>query len=87
MQTIAISEDIRKTRIRYDFLGTLLAGWRAMRRHRQERRQLVALSRLGPRLIRDIGFDPEDIYRALDGSWDEVDPADFRIDLPRKEQV
>lgn len=73
--------------VRYGFLGALEAGWRAMRRHRQERRALVSLSRQDPRLLRDMGFDPEEVYRALDGSWDEVDPANFRAHLPRRERL
>ncbi|PRD40890.1 hypothetical protein C5748_24380 [Phyllobacterium phragmitis] len=87
MTTTTVSGEIREERVRYDFLGTLKAGWRAMRRHRQERRALVALSRLPPHVIRDMGCDPEQIYAALDGSWDEVDPGNFRNHLPRKERI
>ncbi|MCT7375907.1 hypothetical protein [Chelativorans salis] len=87
MSTTAIFGEFRKGRVRYDFLGTLLAGWRAMRLHRRERRAIVAISRLDPRLISDMGFDPERIYEALDGSWDEVDPANFRLYLPMKARI
>ncbi|WP_163271471.1 hypothetical protein [Chelativorans alearense] len=87
MSTTAISEKFRQERVRYDFLGTLLVGWRAMRLHRRERRAMVAISRLDPRLISDMGFDPERIYEALDGSWDEVDPAGFLSHLPRKARI
>ena len=73
---------------RYDLWGTLRAGWRAVLRHREERRIVVALSRKPPRLLRDMGMDPEQVYAALDGSWDEVDPASRRSgDLPRIEPV
>jgi uncharacterized protein YjiS (DUF1127 family) len=65
----------------------LLAGLRGMRCYSQERQVIVALSRLGPRLIRDMGFDPEQVYEALDGTWDEVDPANFRGHLPRRHRV
>ena len=51
--------------------------WNVMRR-RQERRAIVRLSRLAPHVIRDMGFDPDRIYEALDGSWDEVNPGQFR---------
>lgn len=70
--------------VRYDFLATLRAGWRAMLAHREERRAVVKLSRLPVHVIRDMGFDPERVYEALDGSWDEVDPANpYRDRLPR----
>ncbi|KXF77011.1 hypothetical protein ATN84_13580 [Paramesorhizobium deserti] len=87
MTAIELSARAREKTARYDFLGTLIAGWRAMRRHRQERRELVALSRRTPRVIRDMGFDPEEIYAALNSSWDEVDPARFHSHLPKKEKV
>ncbi|MGQ2901668.1 hypothetical protein [Neoaquamicrobium sediminum] len=73
---------------RYDFLGTLRAGWQAMLAHREERRTIVKLSRLPVHVIRDMGFDPESVYAALDGSWDEVDPArPYRNHLPRNGRV
>jgi uncharacterized protein YjiS (DUF1127 family) len=60
---------------RIDVLGTLRVGWRAMRRYRRLHRDLVKLSRKPPRLLRDMGLDPEQVYQALDGTWDEVGPA------------
>jgi uncharacterized protein YjiS (DUF1127 family) len=69
---------------RYDFFGALLAGWHAFRQRRRERRTLVAVSRLDPHMIRDMGFDPDQVYAALDGSWDEIDPASFGGLLPRR---
>lgn len=47
--------------------------WR-LRTRIEERRTLVRLSRLSPHLIRDMGIDPDDVYAALKGSWDEVGP-------------
>lgn len=64
---------------RFDLLATLFVGWRAMRRHREERRALVRLCRLPPRLLLDMGFDPERLYEALDGTWDEVGPAHLSV--------
>ncbi|MCT8999002.1 DUF1127 domain-containing protein [Chelativorans intermedius] len=87
MPTTAISARFQQKRVRYDVLGTLMAGWRAMRLHRQERRAIVEISRLDPRLIRDMGFDPEQIYEALDGSWDEVDPTGLGRLLPGGERI
>jgi len=87
MTAIELSASFRERPIRYDFLGTLIAGWQAMRRHRRERRELVALSRRAPHVIRDMGFDPEEVYAALNGSWDEIDPTRFHSYLPKKERV
>lgn len=42
-------------------------------RRAQDRRALVRISRLDPHIIHDMGFDPEAIYAALDGSWDGID--------------
>jgi uncharacterized protein YjiS (DUF1127 family) len=53
------------------FLRRTLRNW-------QERRTLVRLSRLSPHLIRDMGFDPDCVYDALEGSWDEIRPGQFR---------
>lgn len=83
MTVQVLAADFRERRVRYDYLGTLIAGWQAMREHRQQRRIVVALSRLGPHLIRDIGLDPELVYEVLDGTWDEIDPASLVRHLPR----
>ncbi len=84
MTVLTVSTDLPVDEVRYDFLGALIAGWRAFRQRRQERRTLVEISRLGPRAIRDMGLDPEQVYSALDGSWDEVDPSSFGGMLPRR---
>lgn len=60
---------------RSDLIGTLQAGWRAMRLHRETHRTLIALSRKPPRLLRDMGLDPERLYEMLDGTPDEVGAA------------
>ena len=80
---INFSGVFREQPARVDLLDFLRAGWRAWLRRREERRAIVAISRLAPHVIRDIGFEPERIYEALEGSWDEVDPVNFRILLPR----
>jgi uncharacterized protein YjiS (DUF1127 family) len=50
--------------------GVLRGTWRAFLRRREERRTLAALSRLEPRALRDIGFDPEQVHEALGGRFD-----------------
>lgn len=87
MTTLDLPAGLRLDGVRYDFLGAVAAGWTAFRQRRQERRALVAISRLGPHAIRDIGLDPEKVYEALDGSWDEVEPLRFRWLLPRTSRV
>lgn len=88
MSVIELRTHVPVRAVRYDFLATLRAGWRAMLVHREERRTIVKLSRLPMHVIRDMGFDPESVYEALDGSWDEVDPANpYRDHLPRTGRV
>ena len=53
------------------FIPTLI------RRHR-ERRLLVLLSRLPPHLICDAGFDPDEVYGAVEGTWNEINPGRYR---------
>lgn len=50
----------------------LCAGWRTYTAIRRRRRELLALSHLEPRLLRDIGFEPDTVYQALDGCWDQL---------------
>lgn len=74
-------------RVRYDLLGALQAGWHAFLERRRERRLLVEISRLPPHMILDMGLDPELVYEALDGSWDEVDPSSWQGLLPRRARI
>jgi uncharacterized protein YjiS (DUF1127 family) len=46
--------------------------WQNFLARRQERRLMARLSRLDPHVLADMGFDPADVYRALEESWDEV---------------
>lgn len=86
-KTLEMAVGLRLDGFRYDFIGAVGAGWQAFRQRRQERRTLIAISRLGPRIIRDIGLDPEQVYEALDGSWDELEPLRLRWLLPRASRV
>ncbi|MCK5933118.1 MAG: DUF1127 domain-containing protein [Fulvimarina manganoxydans] len=61
--------------LRFGILATLRVGMRAMRDHRRARRNWVYLSRMPPRLLRDMGLEPEEIYQKLDGTFDEVGPV------------
>jgi hypothetical protein len=63
---------------RVDVIGHVANVIAAAAHHIKEHRTITALSRLGPRRLRDMGFDPEAIYAAVDGSWNEV-PARARF--------
>ena len=41
---------------------------------RQHRRLMRQLARRDARLVADMGFDPEDVRAAAEGSWDEFRP-------------
>ena len=75
--------DIPRTRdrapvVRVDVIGHLANVVAAAAHRFKEHRTVTTLSRLGPRRLRDMGFDPEAIYDAVDGSWNEV-PARSRF--------
>lgn len=83
--------DIRRERSDYGVLSALGAafasGIAAFRDRRSERALMVELSRRSPRLLADMGLDAEAVYATLDGTWDEVDPARWRRDLPRASKI
>lgn len=56
-------------------LRALLAHWWVARTNR---RHIARLSRLSPRRLRDLGYKPADIYRAVEGTWDEITADRFR---------
>ena len=58
--------------VRLNFWSAIRSGWNAYLAVRQRRRTLIALSRLPPRLIKDMGYDPDSVYRVLDSPWDEL---------------
>jgi uncharacterized protein YjiS (DUF1127 family) len=60
-----------------DVSAALARLWRRTARRVEERRTLLRLSRLSPHVVRDMGFEPELIAEALEGSWDEVDLARY----------
>jgi len=55
--------------------------WEGIRRHFAERRTFAELSRLSPRRLTDMGFDPSVVYDAVKGTWDEVSPGRYRDDI------
>lgn len=87
MTALEFSIRLYQRRARTDWLKALSAAWRAFRDLRQDRRTIVTLSRLDPRLIRDAGFDPDLIYEALDGTWDEIEPGRFQNRLPGRDRL
>ena len=52
-------------------LASRIAGfWQARRERREEKRTLAELSQYEPRLLRDIGLDPDAIRDAARTAWD-----------------
>ena len=47
-------------------------GWRALADRFIRRRTLRKLYRLSPRLLRDIGIDPAEVYGAFEGRLSEI---------------
>ena len=57
-----------------DRLDALRAAWLDVRRRHAERRALARVGRLGPRLLADMGFPPEDTTATFAGRWDDLRP-------------
>ncbi len=53
--------------------------FQAYLRWRRQRRTLACVSRLSEHLMRDAGLDPEDVYDAVPGRWEEAHPGRSRI--------
>ena len=80
MAAIDIHDAIRTEtalRIGNPLTGLVLALRRAIKRG-HERRQIVRLSRLPARIVRDMGFDPEKVAAELEGSWDDITLSQLR---------
>lgn len=79
MSTYDLSEnaEFRSARVP-GFFSVVALGFQASARRLEERRILARLSRLNSRLLKDMGLDPEAIYEAVDGTWDEL-PATQRF--------
>ncbi len=58
-------------------VGRLLHAFATRRR---QKRDLVRLARVEPRLLRDMGFDPAVVREAVRGTWDEIDPGRYHSD-------
>lgn len=57
---------------RFVLVNAGAAAFARLARRDEEHRTIVQLSRMSPRLLGDMGFDPDVIYGAVDGTWDEV---------------
>lgn len=80
----AFTYDSPKIRSEYGsltFWAAIRAGWDAYRQVSRLRSELHELAMLSPRLIQDVGFDPEKIYGTMNGTWDELLPniQDYRL--------
>lgn len=86
MATIQLDGVYRDAPAAPDFLGALNAGWQEFVRLRRERQAMVAISRLGPRAIQDIGPDPERVREVAGGGWDDLDPLRLLMPGSRRER-
>ncbi len=59
--------------------GVVAAYLERWRERRRNRRLFAELSRLSPDLIRDAGFDPDEVYDAVPGRWEEIHPGRLRV--------
>jgi hypothetical protein len=87
MATMDVTLGFRGRSLVQDLLIALRAGWQTLLRRQEERRAIVAISRLGPHIIRDMGLDPERIHEELRGGWDAIDPVGFRSLLPKDAHI
>lgn len=78
MSTIEISAAYARKSHNSGLLAPVGAFFAALARRMEERRVILTLSRMSPRRLEDIGFDPAAVYGAVEGTWDEVDPGCFR---------
>lgn len=73
LRTIPVAREARRLLPDFSVAGFWRGAWQRI----AERRLLVRLSRLDPHVMRDMGFDPELIAEALEGTWDEMDLARY----------
>jgi uncharacterized protein YjiS (DUF1127 family) len=64
MSTLELGDIAAPTSQHTGWLARLWAGWK---RRRAQRLALLDLSRMEPRLLRDMGIEPLDVINALDG--------------------
>jgi uncharacterized protein YjiS (DUF1127 family) len=78
MATVELSTVVRaRGAEKPDLLTRAGALFARLFRQAEERRTIVKLARMSPRQLEDMGFDPAAIYRAVEGTWAEVDPGRF----------
>ena len=62
----------RRIRARTSLFAPIVQAFAAYRRRIEEHRIIVGLSRHDAHLLRDMGFEPDEIYDAVHDSWEEV---------------
>ena len=68
MAAIDIGHFVPSNGLRLPLASRIAAVWQAVRERREEKRTLAQLSRYEPRLLRDIGLDPD--AAARNDAWD-----------------
>ncbi len=77
MVTLVHTDDFRAP-ARPSLLAAFRAAWQDHRRRRADRRALALAGLRGPRLVADMGLDPEAVRAAM-GSWDALRPNGFLV--------
>ena len=75
IETAHQDEPTRRISARTSLFAPLVEAFAAYRRRIEEHRIIVGLSRHDAHLLRDMGFEPDEIYDAVHDSWDEVPDA------------
>ncbi len=78
MATIEIAE-IYAQRPAFRLVITMPAVLWTYVRRRRRRQVLAQFARLPDHLIRDAGFDPDEVHEAVAGTWDIAHPRRARI--------
>jgi len=78
MTTMEMQHSLLRPATRIGIVSFVMTAFRGWRSASEDQRALRRLARMSPRLLRDMGFDPAEIYGAVDGTWDEVTPGTYR---------
>lgn len=63
---------------RRGFAAFAIAAWKRLQQRIEDRRTLRKLYHLDPHTLRDLGFEPADIYSAYENTFGEVHGDRFR---------
>ena len=73
MSSLAGSAYVNEAPAKSGILAALIGIWSEVVRRHHTRQTIARISRLNPRLIRDIGFDPEPVDDIVERTWAQVE--------------